>query len=143
MSTKDSYIEVSVVMVENNRKEFFVHQRTADKKIFPGQYAFVAGGKIELGELPFQAAKRELQEELGLETRIEPLFHVSYTDTSLKLKVYFFYTLCEGEEVVPSQEEFQNWGWKRPSEIEELMRSKPFCPTDKTFYEWYKKQYLS
>ncbi len=55
-----------IVIVQNSRDEIYMHQRKETKKIFPSLYGIGAGGKVDAGETPRQAAQRELQEELGV-----------------------------------------------------------------------------
>lgn len=54
------------------------------------------GGKIELGETPEQALKREIQEELATEIRVEqPLITVEYDYPTFHLSMQCF--LCKVE----------------------------------------------
>jgi len=55
------------VLCRNARGEIYVHRRTAIKDVFPGLYDMFAGGVVAAGESYEAAARRELQEELGIE----------------------------------------------------------------------------
>lgn len=50
---------------------YLIGQRLPDDSL--GGYWEFPGGKIEVGETPVECLQRELQEELGVETRIGPL----------------------------------------------------------------------
>jgi 8-oxo-dGTP diphosphatase len=54
---------VAVAILVNRRRAFLV--RRSRHKPLPGQWEF-PGGKVEVGETPVAALRRELHEELGL-----------------------------------------------------------------------------
>lgn len=68
MDSPDTNSMIAVI-IRNSRGEFFVHQRAANKKMFPNLYGPGCGGHIRQGETPAQAARRELHEETGIEAR--------------------------------------------------------------------------
>jgi isopentenyldiphosphate isomerase len=50
----------------NPQGQIYVHQRTATKDLFPSMYDVMVGGAVEAGEDYLPAARREVQEELGV-----------------------------------------------------------------------------
>jgi len=54
------------VVVRDSLGRVYVHRRTDSKDVYPGRYDCTAGGVIGAGEDPDVAARRELEEELGI-----------------------------------------------------------------------------
>lgn len=54
------------VVVVNARGELCVQRRTLTKEVFPGGLDLAAGGVVGAGEAEHVAARRELEEELGI-----------------------------------------------------------------------------
>ncbi len=61
------------VVVRNRRGDICVQRRTLTKEVFPGGLDLAAGGVVGAGEAVHVAARRELDEELGI--RGVPLSH--------------------------------------------------------------------
>lgn len=57
------------VVVCNARGELCVQRRTLTKEVFPGGLDLAAGGVVGAGEAVHLAARRELEEELGIRGR--------------------------------------------------------------------------
>ena len=57
---------IGVLVHTQHHTHYYVHQRTAHKRIFPALYDMFCGGISWPGELPRDTARRELAEELGL-----------------------------------------------------------------------------
>jgi isopentenyldiphosphate isomerase len=67
------------ILCWNSRGEIYVHRRTATKDIFPSLHDMFVGGMVTSGETFLDAARREIEEELGIQGP-EPrlLFHHLY-----------------------------------------------------------------
>jgi len=78
-------------------------QKRPDKGLMAGLWEF-PGGKVEAGESPEQALRREVREELGLSLgRIERLTEVRHSYTQFQVKLRVFDCALEGAPPLPAR----------------------------------------
>ena len=131
--------DMVVIIVQNSSGQLFVHQRNANKKMFPSLYGLGAGGHVEAGETPNQAANRELQEELDINMKVEPLFSIDFKSDDIEHIVHTFKALYDGD--VKPCEEFQWSGWLNMEKVDQIANDNKLCPDTKILYEKWKAQY--
>jgi isopentenyldiphosphate isomerase len=68
------------VLVFNSAGELFIHLRTPTKDVYPSHWDVCIGGVLAAGESFDQGVKREIAEELGIDTDATPLFDFHYRD---------------------------------------------------------------
>jgi len=61
------------IIVMNDKGEVFLQKRSMKKDLYPGCYACSATGHVEYGESYEEAARRELKEELGIESPLKKI----------------------------------------------------------------------
>lgn len=105
------------VLVRNSAGDIYVHRRTPTKDVFPGWYDFMAGGVITFGEDPYDAAVRELDEELGISgAELVPMPAGDYADEHTSYHAYLYRCVWDGP--VRHQPEEVDWGaWMSPDEL--------------------------
>ncbi len=87
------------------------------------------GGKVEKGELPEFALMRELQEELGIETRptcFAPITFASHTYNHFHLFMPLY--ACRVWRGFPRPNEHKELKWVRPNDLYELSMPKADLP---------------
>ena len=102
-----------------------IAQRPEGKQL-AGLWEF-PGGKVEAGETPEETVVRELEEELGIETKIAclaPLTFASHAYDSFNLLMPLF--VCRRFWGFPQQREHQALKWVRPNKL----RDYPMPPAD-------------
>ena len=107
-------VEVAIAIVVGVDGRVLVSERRADQ-LYPGQLEF-PGGKLESGESPQQALRRELQEELGIALQsCLPLAIIpkSYGERSYLINAFLVHSY-QGE---PEPREGQRCLWLAPERL--------------------------
>ena len=115
---------VAVALIDRDGR-ILIAQRP-EGKAMAGLWEF-PGGKVEPGESPDAALIRELQEELGVDTRqscLAPLTFAShaYDDFHLLMPLY----VCRVWKGIPRAKEGQKLDWVRPMQLTDY----PMPPAD-------------
>jgi isopentenyldiphosphate isomerase len=115
------------ILVFNSAGNLFVHLRTPNKDVFPSHWDVTVGGVVLAGESFDQAARRELMEELGVETKFETLFLFPYRDKSITVHGRVYSAGHDGpfrlqpEEIVCGE-------FVPVEEVQKRASKQPFCP---------------
>lgn len=95
----------AVVFLSNKENQVFLQLRAKDDDSYPGCWDFTAGGTIDKGEEPGDAAKRELEEEVGVNAELKLLGKELFMYPSgLREWMYIYQGLYEGEFVLDKKE---------------------------------------
>ena len=104
-----------------------IHRRSLAKDIWPGWWDIAAGGVVAAGETYEAAARRELEEELGIVGDVEFLGQSRYVDDAVA-------EICRGYRVVHdgpfefSDGEVSEVRWVTFAELDEMRRTHSFLP---------------
>lgn len=116
------------ILVFNSVGRLFVHQRTADKDIFPAHWDVAVGGVVAAGEGYDAAAERELREELGVHgVRLRRLFPVRYEDASNCVRGMVYSCSSDGPFTLQASE-IADGDWMDLDVVIERTQQLPFCP---------------
>ncbi len=110
----DKIVDVAAAVVQRPDGCFLLTQRPRGK-IYEGYWEF-PGGKIEQGETPSQALRRELDEELGIQARrIYPWLTRIYSYPHATVKLHFLRVVQWSGN--PVSKEAQAFAWQQPGEF--------------------------
>ncbi|MFB6292160.1 MAG: NUDIX domain-containing protein [Candidatus Nanohaloarchaea archaeon] len=110
--------EAAIAVARCEERGYLIVRR-AEHETNPGRWEF-AGGEVEDGERPEDAARRELEEETGLEGEIvREGDHFVGQGTTGKWRLHPFLVEVDGREVELSREHDEH-RWIRLSELENL-----------------------
>jgi isopentenyldiphosphate isomerase len=104
-----------------------IHRRSLAKDIWPGWWDIAAGGVVAAGETYEEAARRELEEELGVEGNLEYLGQSRYVDDEVA-------EMCRGYRVVHdgpfafNDGEVSEVTWVTFAELEAMRTTHSFLP---------------
>ncbi len=114
------------VFVVDARGRLLIHQRSADKEVYPSYWDVCAGGVCTAGESWDESARRELAEELGIDVPLEHLGHGTWEGGGAALVGHAYLARSDGPfrfddgEVVQAR-------FVDDAELDELLATQPFC----------------
>lgn len=120
-------LPLAVAVVIEHEHKFLLIRRAQEP--FAGWWSPVAG-RVEPGETFKEAARREAEEEIGLEVKVEQPFYVCRTADGTH-ELYFIHARLAGGIPRPNPTEVLEWGWFGWDEIFAL---KELLDTDKAAF---------
>ena len=125
------------VCVFNQKGEMLIQQRQPFKEGWPNLWDVSVGGGVQAGETTQQAARRELQEELGLEYDFEnetPMltttFRKGFDD------IYIIHLEHDLDTLRLQPEEVQAVRWAGRDEVLAMIENGTFIPYSRPFMEY-------
>ncbi|MFN8051726.1 MAG: NUDIX domain-containing protein [Acidimicrobiales bacterium] len=115
------------IAVVDHDGRLLIHQRSPDKDVWPSRWDLAAGGVVAVGESWADGARRELAEELGIDTAVEPLGGGRYDDEDVHTVAEVFVARHDGE-VAFADGEVVAARWVTRAELDEVLAREAFCP---------------
>ncbi|WP_378735867.1 NUDIX hydrolase [Nocardia brasiliensis] len=118
---------VATVVCRDHADRVFVHRRPDTDALFPGQYNWLVGGAVAVGESYEDAAARELAEELSVQYRPQLMFKFLCRGA---IAPYWLgvHEVVIDRRVFPDAAEISWYDWVPAKYLPELMRRRPFVP---------------
>ncbi len=99
---------------------YFLELTRSPRKSFCPLMGDLPGGKVDTGELPIAAIKREIQEETGIVVSNLHQIIVYDWENSQEYREYFYCAMVDIQEVVLAPEEHISYRWIALDKINEL-----------------------
>ncbi|MPY63970.1 NUDIX hydrolase [Streptomyces spongiae] len=119
---------IATVVCRDPEGRILVHRRADDMSRFPGQYHWLTGGAVDVGETYEQAAARELAEELGA-VAAAPRFLFKYLCRG-EISPYWLglheTVLTDPAAITPDPAEISWYAWLTEGELQALARRRTF-----------------
>lgn len=132
---KNKYkLKAALTIVTNSKKQYLAAQRSPNKKIFPLLWALGAGGAVTAGETFETAAKRELFEELGVDSKVDYLFDFEYKDHFGGYYAKIFVANWDGK-IKLDPIEYTTGKWLSEKGVLKLATEKKLAPDTEIFFK--------
>lgn len=116
------------VAVISSSGQILIHQRSANKDLWPGWWDLAVGGVVASGETYDDAARRELDEEIGVSAgKINFLGTGLYDDSDVSLVGHCYWVAHDGPFHLRDGEVTRT-EWASRTELVELMAMTRFLP---------------
>jgi len=128
------------VFVFNGQGEVFVQQRSLLKKTDPGLWDSSVSGHVDTGETCYQAAIREMAEEVGVRADIRLCF-VLPAEAATGFEFSYLYLCQDDGPMVLQPEEVSDGCWLTPAALSQELTQTPQCYSSSLRLLW--KKWLS
>lgn len=119
----------TAIVVRDSTGRILVHRRTETKDLYPGHWDLAAGGVLQFGEEPAASARRELAEELGIDTELVALGEGDFADDRTRCHTHLYLAHWDGP-VRLQPEEVAAIDWLTPAQALDLVAdpTRPVMP---------------
>lgn len=128
---------VHIWFIDEDNKKILLQKRCSKKNLFPNMWDISVGGHISSGEEPLTAAKRELSEELGLNSNnyhfiYQTTIKEQFTDNNILsnefVHIYLIQSNLNLDDITLQQEEVAEVKWYTKQELQILNNNKKVIP---------------
>lgn len=116
------------ILVFNSPGQIFVHRRTAGKDVYPSHFDVAVGGVVTAGETYDEAARRELEEEIGVSSvTLRCILPLRYEDEHNQVNGMVYSCTHDGA-LRLCKEEIASGEWIDLDDAIERLQHDLFCP---------------
>ena len=133
---------IHILIVSKDKKKTLLQKRCAEKKLYPNTWDIAVGGHISAGEDDITSAKRELEEELGLnpeKLKIEKVDRITEklvnngVISNEYVSIFVVYTDIDINDINLQVEEVSEAKWCTKEELNEFINAKVIIPHVREF----------
>jgi isopentenyldiphosphate isomerase len=128
---------IHILIVNNDRNKTLLQKRCAEKKLYPNMWDIAVGGHISAGEDDITSAKRELEEELGLNPdnlnlekvdRITEMLTNNGIQSNEYVSIFVVYADIDIKDIKLQVEEVSEAKWVTKEELNKFIVDKTIIP---------------
>ena len=129
------------ILVFNSQGQIFLQKRSMQKDLNKGLWDTSAAGHVDPGETYLQTARRELQEELGIDAELQFLFKLDASEQTGMEFIEVYRCVHDGPFDLNPQE-IDDGVWMTPDALQEQLthQTLPVTETFKLIWQQYQKQ---
>lgn len=120
--TKYTHREVAIMLVDKDNKILF-QKRSATKIVAPNKWIISVAGHVTKGQTADEAAHRELEEELGFDTKLRFLGKTYFAGENETHFTYWFVGEYNGEKIIVDPRETQKYEFLSEAEMDASIKS--------------------
>lgn len=123
---------IHIIILDKDKNNILLQKRCKQKKLYPDMWDISVGGHISSGEEPIVSAKRELEEELGLDSKkydfqfikkIKEEFYSNGIDSKEFVYIYLIEEDVNIESITLQNEEVSGVKWFSKKEFYKLIET--------------------
>lgn len=128
---------IHILIVDENNNKTLLQKRCAKKDLYPNMWDVAVGGHISIGESNFESAKRELEEELGLNSNDYEIKFLEKVCESLEndniinnehVSIFIIKANINIEKITLQEDEVSEVKWCNKKELNEYIENKLIIP---------------
>lgn len=128
---------IHILLINRDKTKTFLQKRSKYKDLYPNMWDIAVGGHIAKGETPLETARRELQEELGLNLkefdiekvdRIKEQFNNNGIVSNEYVTIYLVCGDMDLSKINLQEEEVSEAKWCTKNELNELIKQQKIIP---------------
>ena len=128
---------IHILIINTNHDKTLLQKRCELKDLYPNTWDIAVGGHISAGEDDITAAKRELEEELGLNSSQYELEFVGKTTEKLNnngvisnewVSIFVVYSDINVNNIVLQEEEVSEIKWCSKAELNDFIKNENIIP---------------
>lgn len=133
---------IHILIINKDKTKTLIQQRCNEKNFYPNMWDISVGGHVSSKEDTLTSAKRELQEELGLDPNNYKLKEIITIKEELEnnniiskeyVTIYLLESDIEITEITLQKEEVSNIKWINKKELNELINNNKMVPHIKEY----------
>lgn len=128
---------IHILIVSEDKRKTLLQKRCSEKKLYPNTWDIAVGGHVSAGEDTLISAKRELEEELGLNPNEYNFEFLGVVKEQLVnggvisnefVNIYVIYYDIDINNIIVQEEEVSEVKWVNLLELNEIVENKVIVP---------------